>query len=351
MQIFTRKKSPFYWFSFSVRGQRVRQSTGILATPENREKAQEYGDKKKAEYWDRLKKQIVSGPIWQQAVIEFIKKTRNKKDHTNDKRKLKFLDSEFANVALVDIDSDFIRHAIREKTKFDDDGEPSAHNPTANRYIALVSAVLHVAKAKGLLDSVPTIEKFGEDKKRIRWITPDEAARLIAELNKTAPHLAAMADFTLSTGLREANCRLLTWSQVDMVRRVAWIYGDQAKGRRDFTVPLNDDALAVLREQKGKDSNFVFVYRGKPVGSCSTRAWKEAKQRANIVDFRWHDLRHTWASWHVQAGTSLQELMELGDWRSFEMVLRYAHLNADHLADRAARINRGSRKPALKLVK
>ena len=53
---------------------------------------------------------------------------------------------------------------------------------------------------------------------------------------------------------------------------------------------------------------------------------------AYIRDFRWHDLRHTWASWHVQPGTPLQVLKELGGWETLKMVQRYAHLSADHLA-------------------
>ena len=63
----------------------------------------------------------------------------------------------------------------------------------------------------------------------------------------------------------------------------------------------------------------------------SSTAWDKAKQRAGIEDFRFHDLRHTWASWHVQSGTSLPELMELGGWKSYEMVLRYAHLAPEKL--------------------
>ena len=58
----------------------------------------------------------------------------------------------------------------------------------------------------------------------------------------------------------------------------------------------------------------------------------QSVQRACIRDFRWHDLRHTWASWHVQRGTPLQVLREPGGWETLEMVQRYAHLSADHLA-------------------
>jgi integrase len=70
-------------------------------------------------------------------------------------------------------------------------------------------------------------------------------------------------------------------------------------------------------------------------------AWKRSLKRARIEKFRFHDLRHTWASWHVMNGTTLQELMELGGWKSYEMVLRYAHLAPEHLSTAAARIERG----------
>lgn len=64
----------------------------------------------------------------------------------------------------------------------------------------------------------------------------------------------------------------------------------------------------------------------------STKAWKKALKRAGIEDFRWRDLRHTWASWHVQSGTPLHVLQELGGWQTATMVRRYAHLAVDHLA-------------------
>ena len=67
------------------------------------------------------------------------------------------------------------------------------------------------------------------------------------------------------------------------------------------------------------------------VTQVNTKAWKAGLGRAGIENFRWHELRHTWASWHVQAGTPLYVLQELGGWESVEMVRKYAHLSTAHL--------------------
>jgi integrase len=88
----------------------------------------------------------------------------------------------------------------------------------------------------------------------------------------------------------------------------------------------------------GNHATYVFSFRGKPIRQVSTKAWYQALERAGIEDFRWHDLRHTWASWHVQNGTPLHALQELGGWESPEMVRRYAHFSAEHLAPYADRL-------------
>ena len=123
-------------------------------------------------------------------------------------------------------------------------------------------------------------------------------------------HLAAMARFSLATGLREANVTGLEWNQVDMDRRVCWIHPDQAKAKKAIGIPLNRDAMVVLRGQIGQHPSRVFTYHGAPIDKAGTKAWKKALARAGITDFRWHDLRHTWASWHVQSGTPLNVLQE-----------------------------------------
>ena len=148
-----------------------------------------------------------------------------------------------------------------------------------------------------------------------------------------------MALFTLVTGLRQRNVKQLRWKEVDLDNRHAWVHADQAKGNKAIAAPLNETAMMVLNNQRGKHDKFVFTYGSKPVHQVNGKAWCKALQRAGIKDFRWHDLRHTWASWHVQNGTSLQGLQLLRGWSCFDMVLRYAHLSSKHLRVAADRIN------------
>jgi integrase len=147
-----------------------------------------------------------------------------------------------------------------------------------------------------------------------------------------------MAAFTLATGLRESNVTGLQWSQLDMQRAIAWIHPEQAKSGKAIGVPLNSDALRIIRAQIGKHLTHVFSYKGKPVTRANNHAWRKALARAGINDFRWHDLRHTWASWHMQAGTPIHILKELGGWADLSMVMRYAHLSAEHIAGYADNI-------------
>jgi integrase len=207
---------------------------------------------------------------------------------------------------------------------------------TVNRVLEIVRALLMKAYREWeWIDKIPVIRMRHVENRRIRWLSTAEANRLLSELPS---HMKDMAAFTLATGLRASNVTELEWQNVDMNRRNAWIHADQAKTSKPISVPLNDQAMFILQSRLGMHERFVFTYQGKPIQQCNTRAWTNALQRAGIENFRWHDLRHTWASWHVQNGTSLQELQQLGGWSSFEMVLRYAHLSGDHLRIAANRI-------------
>ncbi|MDP2903475.1 MAG: tyrosine-type recombinase/integrase [Methylovulum sp.] len=106
-------------------------------------------------------------------------------------------------------------------------------------------------------------------------------------------------------------------------------------GGKAIAVPLNDAALAVIRDQIGKHQENVFSYKGNKIIDAHGKAWRKALIWAGINNFRWHDLRHTWASRHIQNGTPLHILKELGGWSDLTMVFRYAHLSSKHLEDYA----------------
>ena len=127
----------------------------------------------------------------------------------------------------------------------------------------------------------------------------------------------------------------LEWSQVDLAHRGAWIHADQAKARSAIGVPLSREPVDVVRGQIGKDQTRVFVDgQGRPLDEWPTRAqkaWKAACATIGKPRFRFHDLRHTWASWHAQHGTPELALQALGGWKTATMLRRYAHLALEHL--------------------
>ncbi|MFL6775239.1 MAG: site-specific integrase, partial [Sphingomicrobium sp.] len=164
---------------------------------------------------------------------------------------------------------------------------------------------------------------------RVRYLTHEQAEALLACLPE---HQREVVLFALSTGLRQRNVLHLGWDQVDLHRRIATIEAGDTKNGNALGVPLNEAAVAVLQRQQGKHKSRVFTYRGKPLNSANTRTWRKALKACGIRDFRWHDLRHTWATWLRQADVPTWVLQELGGWKSETMVRRYAHLSVKHLA-------------------
>jgi integrase len=331
MSLYKRKDSPHWWIKLSVNGRRVQKSTGTA----DRQKAQEYHDKLKAQLWDQSRLGINPAHTWPEAVVRWIEETKHKASQKDDLGHLRWLDPYLRDLELHAINRDVLDRIIRARLA------GGVSNATVNRTLEIVRAILRKAVHEWeWLDRHPKVRMLKEPVRRIRWITREEAERLIAAL---PAHLAAMVRFTLETGLRQANVTGLQWSQVDLARRMAWVHPDQAKARKAIPVPLSTRAVLVLREQVGQHPVYVFAYKGKPVRQVNTKAWRKALERARIPDFRWHDLRHTWASWHVQAGTPLHALQELGGWETVSMVRRYAHLSSEHLAVYADRMSGGLR--------
>jgi integrase len=338
------KRGEIWWVCFtSPRGRRIRRSTGTT----EQKAAQEYHDRLKADLW-RVE-QLGERPrySWNEAAVKWLKETPHKATHDKDREILRWLDPYLGGKSLHEITREMLFQIGEVKAA-------KASPATTNRYLALVRAILRKARDEwDWVDRIPKIHFYQVRNKRIRWITRDEAEVLLSHL---PPHQAAMARFALATGLRQRNVCRLEWSQVDLPQRLAWIHPDQAKARRAIGVPLNEEALSVLRGCLGKHEQYVFTYEGQPVWQVNTKAWRIAVSKAGLTDFRWHDLRHTWASWHAQAGTPLNVLQEMGGWECADMVRRYAHLSVGHLRDHAERITRkvpntNLTQPRLKLVK
>jgi len=321
-----RKNSPYWWFDYTTPdGQRVRKSTKTS----NKKKAQELEDRLKAQSWDQVKLGVKPKYSWKDAVVKWLQET-TKKSIECDITIFKRLDSLLVDCILNDIDRTKCEEVISQLLN---DGLSAGR---VNRIMSLVRAVLRKAEREWeWIDKAPAVRRLRVDNKRIRWITKAEAQRLLRELPE---HLEALVRFSLATGLRESNVTGLEWNQIDMQKHVACIHPDQAKAGKAIGVPLIGDAIHVLRNQIGKHDTRVFTYKGNPVDKAGTAAFKKALKRAGIENFRWHDLRHTWASWHVQAGTTLNVLQELGGWSDYSMVLRYAHLAPEHLAEHANNI-------------
>ena len=175
--------------------------------------------------------------------------------------------------------------------------------------LSLVRSVLNMAAELEWLDKVPKIKMYKEPEGRVRFLTVEEAQTLLAELPE---HIADMVIFSLSTGLRYSNVRKLEWNKIDLAKTHMWVESMSSKNKKAIAVPLNAQALAVLHKQVGKHATHVFTKAGKLISKANGPIWTAALKRAGITDFRWHDLRHTWASWHVQNGTRINELQILG---------------------------------------
>lgn len=291
--------------------------------------------------------------MWTEAVTQWLTDHQHKRSLAKDLHNLRWLDPFLRDKYLDEITADVLaelsgkrREQPRDKRRRKD-GSTYSDTPTSqatvDKMLALIRSILRDASKRGWLATLPVIQlspPANEDD--YRWLTHEEAEALHDEL---ADHLRPPYLFALATGWREQNVLRLEWARVDLQRRVAWVKGSMAKGKRAIGAPLNRDALAILEGQQGKDKRWVFPNEeGQPWNRANNHGFKAAQRRAAIPPLTWHDLRHTWASWHVMAGTSLRSLMELGGWRSYKSVLRYAHLSPEHLAKDAERVEGLARK-------
>ena len=320
MSLYRHPKSAYWWCRFTVGGREIRQSTGT----KERRLAEEYEHQLRTRYW-RVSKLGEAHHTWSEAEARWLTERSGKRSLERDRRIFAEY-VELRSVALRDFTADSL--AILRAAR-----EQAVSPATVNREFSLIRAVLSRAtKRWHWLDFSPAVPMAALETPDPRFLTRQQFGRLVELL---PPHAAHMARFAVATGLRRSNITGLTWDRIE--DGFAWVPGSQAKGKRGIPVPLNADAMAVLEERRGAHATHVFTFRGRPITQVATRRWREACAAAGLPGLRFHDLRHTWASWQAQAGTPSNVLRELGGWSSDAMVRRYAHLGPGDLARYADR--------------
>jgi integrase len=302
-------------------GKRIRHS----AKTADKKQAQEYHDRLKAQHWRIDVLDDKPDYTWKDAVVYWAESRKSNPSFYNDTLEIKRLDKYLGKLTLKQIKTETIERIKRLRMK---DGVSPR---TVNATLQCIRSVMRTAKDLDWIDNLPSFKLLPEPKRRIRFLTEEEEARLLAVLPQ---HVKQMVKFSLSTGLRKANVTGLTWSQIDINRKCAWIHPDQAKAGNAIPVPLNQESLAIIREQIGKHLTHVFTYHGNPIEEPA-RYWSKWTKQAKVENFRWHDLRHTWASRLIQNGVPLHALMELGGWQDIDMVRKYAHFSSSHLLEYA----------------
>ena len=158
------------------------------------------------------------------------------------------------------------------------------------------------------------------------------AERAEIEVDAFADYLKPLVLLALNTGLRRGELLQLTWVDIDLERRMLTVRGEGAKSGRTRYVPLNVEALAVLRGWKGNaglEAGTAFTRHGADLASVR-KSWAGLLEAAKIEHFRFHDLRHSFASKLVMRNVSINTVRELLGHSDLKMTMRYAHLSPDH---------------------
>jgi integrase len=238
---------------------------------------------------------------------------------------------------------------------------------TVLRDVTALSAVLSRAVKMGKLEVNPVtnVDKPRLDRRpKVRYLSPDEETRLrkalaardaegldarrsanawrrqrhqepLPEAQRFTDHLTPAVLLSMNTGLRRGELLSLVWTDVDWEGELLTIRGATAKSGDTRHIPLNDEALTALKDWRRDSSEGERVF---PVATSFKTAWGALLIRAEVTGFRWHDLRHHFASRLVQAGVSLNTVRELLGHGSLTMTLRYAHLAPNQTRDAVSRL-------------
>jgi len=308
-------------------GGRLRQS----AQTSDRKAAQELHDQLKAQLWRQ--EQLGEKPLrsFDEAADKWELEHADDKAIEDYKHHLKFWRQAFAGMALTEITrpnaAEAVEALVTRKKKLASAG-------TKMNYVITLRSVLNTAlKDWEWIDQVPTLKTYGDKQKRKMSIaTPAQAKALMAVLPE---QLRAPIAFAFMTGLRKSNVFGLAWDRVDLERSIAWVQPIDTKAENLIVCPLNSAAKALLEAQpRVAGENRVF-----PVEPPCWHQWNRYTKRAGLpAGFRFHDIRHSFASWLALDGTDRKTLQELGGWKSPQMLETYVHLPTEHLVQASEKL-------------
>lgn len=313
------KKGENYFIDYYVHGHRKREKIS-----HSKKLAETVLGKRKAEIAEgkfldaRRGKQIFLSEFTKE-YLEFSRVNKRPKTHRLDQMATQNFLRLFGDLRLGEITSVHL-----EKYKTARLNEVSLS--TVNRELATLKHMFGLAVKWGYLlaDPAKEIKKVKEPPGRVRYLANDEIKALLQECKQD--YLDAIVLIAINTGMRKGEILGLLWSDMDLENRIIHITESKNHQRRD--IPINDlllDALKNYKMKNGKTLNGrIFPYQD------IKRAFQGACARAGIKDFRFHDLRHTFASYLVMSGVDLATVKELLGHSSIEMTLRYAHLSPDH---------------------
>jgi integrase len=205
---------------------------------------------------------------------------------------------------------------------------------TVNRYLAAQRAAWNWGRAAGLVPkdrAWPPRLMLTEPEARTRYLSDDElAAVLTAARNHSAVMLAAIT-VALATGVRQGEMLRLTWADVDFARSTIRLLLTKNGTARAVHLPeIAAEALKAVKAEKVVSASRVFLYRdGTPMtGDRLDDEWCDIRTAAGLVDFRWHDFRHSCASFLAQHGSTLLEIGSVLGHKRAQTTLKYAHLVA-----------------------
>lgn len=233
------------------------------------------------------------------------------------------------------------------KFKKDDKGKVKTKSPsTVVRYLASLSVMLTVAVEEwGWIDQNPALKvrRPREGIGRVRFLSDSERHALLTVCKESSnPYLYIVVVLALSTGARYSEIMNLRWRDVDLERGVARL--EKTKNRERRALPLAHEALqqvkALAEISTCKPANFLFARADGKAPMEIRKHWLNAVEDAGIEDFRFHDLRHSAASYLAMNGATLAEIAEVLGHKTLQMVKRYAHLSEQHTAGVVERMNR-----------